>query len=1168
MWVTKTISASRVAFRRFISVLAIVFLMVTFATILQSSTAYAADASWEGQSLQYEGNTFSKIENTGLPAADVSGNTPFAWIDQRATPNEAHIIFVPGTGDEPFTATSGTLKVFTHAPPSTFTATSASPTTVTIVRSLTNESPTDAPSCSGSFSSLAWILCPVSNGIAEFVDMVYSLIRDFLEVNNLSMSTSQDNAMHSIWSLMRTIANVVFVIVFLIVIYSQMTGGAGAGDKSILSNYAAKRILPKLIIAVILVNVSYIICALAIDISNMLGHSIKVIFDNIRDNYIVHMSGLDITWGNLTTYILSGGVATGGIVAYLNLSVATGGGIGALGYLLLGVLIPVAISLMVAFIVLFARQALITVMVLLAPLAFVAMVLPSTNQLYVKWQKSFISLLVFFPLFALLFGGSQLAGSIIMTTSGGKIHLLIMGLAVQMVPLFVTPWMLKFSNGLLGDIAKMVNSSSSGIKKAGKSWAKDRQDYHSSQARARTAARLQKAEDAYQAGQQGKMKTAWDRRVGLGRTAYNRDQAKRTREYRRKDSEELTQNIANLRQQRENAGEDARNNPLPLVGKPLRTAGDWTNKKLGGDTPEKRHARHELTHTLQKKAEGYKNLDHAEHEEHWEKFLNSGYNGAGATATEKEAHKYRDMLTRERQAKGVGDLYKEKMAGQDDETLQSFIHGNSGLKKVIKDTTKHKKTAETYKNIVQKEADTAWEELSATDDTYKSLRLSEAAATDSHRRATAEWNKIVEDVRLKGSSSVHTIAAPGTDALTQLRMTDAAKVVQAQTELAIVNEKAISDLKASHESRAESRYITSSEGQFFSRTAQAYKDALASEQAKETALVQEWRTKKGAEDLVGEEAAIAERLREADIVKRTYARRNEQASDITSQEYAQLVKDDAIIPDGTETIATVAGGIAGRAGVSQAKATAHQTVVSAANKAIEAEKTLMSQVKEQEILGETVDGEKGLGNPNVLDEPTERLAAMAGSIAGRWHMESHIKLWKRMGELQSIAMAELSAAEASGDRDAIERANAKVSKMKDMQQQVMADKKKIPFGIGDVDQGQATVGTYTGNIFESARKRIMENLATETLATMDPDDMRLLMEMASADKLNSTELNKIKTVYNEWKNDPMLKSKLKDKHRKLLDPIERHAETGIVDYPDDRKDYFNYIKDMVKNPEP
>ena len=140
--------------------------------------------------------------------------------------------------------------------------------------------------------------------------------------------------------------------------------------------------------------------------------------------------------------------------------------------------------------------------------------------------------------------------------------------------------------------------------------------------------------------------------------------------------------------------------------------------------------------------------------------------------------------------------------------------------------------------------------------------------------------------------------------------------------------------------------------------------------------------------------------------------------------------------------------------------------------------------------------------------------------------------------------------------------------MKDMQQQVMADKKKIPFGIGDVDQGQATVGTYTGNIFESARKRIMENLATETLATMDPDDMRLLMEMASADKLNSTELNKIKTVYNEWKNDPMLKSKLKDKHRKLLDPIERHAETGIVDYPDDRKDYFNYIKDMVKNPEP
>ena len=60
----------------------------------------------------------------------------------------------------------------------------------------------------------------------------------------------------------------------MFVIISQLTGVG-------LDNYGVKKILPKLIIAVILVNVSYILCQLCIDVANLVGGSIKEIFTNI-----------------------------------------------------------------------------------------------------------------------------------------------------------------------------------------------------------------------------------------------------------------------------------------------------------------------------------------------------------------------------------------------------------------------------------------------------------------------------------------------------------------------------------------------------------------------------------------------------------------------------------------------------------------------------------------------------------------------------------------------------------------------------------------------------------------------------------------------------------------------------------------------------------------------
>ncbi len=55
-----------------------------------------------------------------------------------------------------------------------------------------------------------------------------------------------------------------FAILLVIVILSQVTG-------MYLSNYGIKKVLPRLIITIILVNLSYIACIIMVDLSNVVG---------------------------------------------------------------------------------------------------------------------------------------------------------------------------------------------------------------------------------------------------------------------------------------------------------------------------------------------------------------------------------------------------------------------------------------------------------------------------------------------------------------------------------------------------------------------------------------------------------------------------------------------------------------------------------------------------------------------------------------------------------------------------------------------------------------------------------------------------------------------------------------------------------------------------------
>ena len=431
-------------------------------TLFGSTPVHAADANWSGDVILFDNQGFVAAPSTTSSSHGIaSGSTLYLYIPpvngSITNSTEAFFIyFAPGV--DPPTATSAEYVAFDYNK-----GTFSNPQgrrTISIDPAGTNQSMTSSCAVSG---GMGWIICPISEFLAGAMDYLYGIIVQFIEVQPLTFQAGAESPLYNAWNIMRSIANVAFVIAFIIIIYSQLTSFG-------VSSYGLKKLIPRLIVAAVLVNVSFYVSAVAIDVSNVLGYSVQNIFDIIREQsfYVTDdtLGGtLTSTWSAVTSSVLGGtGVVLGGIWAYSS---------GAY-FLLIPLLIGVVLTAVVVAVILAARQAIIVLLVIIAPLAFVANLLPNTEKWFTKWKDTFMTMLIFFPAFSLVFGGSQLAGQLIIQNAGGNLVMIIFGMAIQVAPLVITPILLKFSGGLLGKIGQIVNNPKKGLLDRNKNWANDR----------------------------------------------------------------------------------------------------------------------------------------------------------------------------------------------------------------------------------------------------------------------------------------------------------------------------------------------------------------------------------------------------------------------------------------------------------------------------------------------------------------------------------------------------------------------------------------------------------------------------------------------------------------------------------------------------------------------
>jgi hypothetical protein len=308
--------------------------------------------------------------------------------------------------------------------------------------------------CNTEFQNpLTWLICPVVDMLAGIIGALDNMITAQLSVNtndlfgNNGCGSGTCEAYYQAWQAFRNIALGLMVIAGLIVVISQALG------MEILDAYTLRKTLPRILIAAIGITLSWPLMRFAVQMTNDLGvgirHLIYFPFSQLGNR-------IDLSFGDGISNIFFGsGALVGGATVGLVIWQFTGG---------LGILFSLAatagLAVLIAILVLVLRQIVITMLVILAPIAIVAYILPNTQKVYKFWWESFSKALLMFPLIAGFIATGRVFAAVSLSHPG--VIYQIIGFISYFAPYFMIPLTVKFAGGALRSIGGFVNDRGQG----------------------------------------------------------------------------------------------------------------------------------------------------------------------------------------------------------------------------------------------------------------------------------------------------------------------------------------------------------------------------------------------------------------------------------------------------------------------------------------------------------------------------------------------------------------------------------------------------------------------------------------------------------------------------------------------------------------------------------
>ena len=244
-----------------------------------------------------------------------------------------------------------------------------------------------------------------------------------------------------------------------------------------LDAYTVRKLAPKLLIAVVAVNISIYLCVAAIDITNVAGRGInqlitapfhqaaqdKFQLDTLQgpDDSLVFF-GITIAVGLLLTFSLAGGQ----LLPMIALT-----------------MFPIILAVLAMLVTLVIRKALLVILTIVSPIAFALWVLPGTDKYFKQWWSLFLKTLMVYPIVAALFAVTNImavvtfnsgqvsreevvaageidpgqAGGVGADAVGENALNAIIGIILVFIPLFMIPFAFKFAGGAIGAISGQLS---------------------------------------------------------------------------------------------------------------------------------------------------------------------------------------------------------------------------------------------------------------------------------------------------------------------------------------------------------------------------------------------------------------------------------------------------------------------------------------------------------------------------------------------------------------------------------------------------------------------------------------------------------------------------------------------------------------------------------------
>lgn len=302
----------------------------------------------------------------------------------------------------------------------------------------TNEDdPLDTSLCNGADVAIRWLACPVTSLLESIVDAIDNFLHETLATDTAIFS---NDGYRGAWEAFRTLALALIVIAGLLIVIGQAAG------LQILDAYTIKKALPRLLLAVIFISLSWPLLELLVTFTNDIGKWAAGIIATPFES--VKTPGGE-TLGLVMTNWLAGGAAVG-FFALGGAALLSGAWGVIISFLFVGL-----IAVFIAALVIGIRTLLISVCIILAPLAIAFMILPATDKAFELWRKTLISCLLVYPIIMILLA----TGKVLSVVSGNPI----ISILVYFAPYFMIPFAFRLAGGVMGKIAGLANNAERGI---------------------------------------------------------------------------------------------------------------------------------------------------------------------------------------------------------------------------------------------------------------------------------------------------------------------------------------------------------------------------------------------------------------------------------------------------------------------------------------------------------------------------------------------------------------------------------------------------------------------------------------------------------------------------------------------------------------------------------